>query len=557
MFVSFVFTLDVFSHYDCLIPFFKHLDMMKKYCWPIISHERYFDVVGETANLGIADSELSLLGQQMKFDIPEKKDIYDIVSYKIPLSFETELISQFPSQMDAWIFILKNNYEPFEELLLSYLEDIEKNTMTQIEGILCFYAPVSLRRAADAKKIPVFSNQASVFRPPFYNTYLFHIDRENFFGKGELEDRFIQFKKEISENKLPMLSRKGILKLFAEEKWLKDIHLVDENPDYELGILLLSIFCGSSLQHSLMSDRELLLRAYKKYNNSEVLIRSRPGFPYVGESDDSPTSFHFSCKCKRVAGIQSSGLFEALLVGRAAHNYNDSIYSFMCNNGIEDESKDVAPLDFINFVVFACLTPAQWIVDVHHLRFLLSNPSETDVYMKGFNNFTKHLNPDDIEVFYMTEKREYRTGTVLRFTYGTVSHESAFLYFTEGISECEGSYTWSDGDFSRFEVDLIEEINTNLKIDVQLAMVILNEIGEQVVTCFINDTPLESIILCANTRSLTFNVPKNLVSNKKNLIFTFKYSNAVYVENGPRKLAVAFEWLCLDIINPLTTLKKE
>ena len=342
-----------------------------------------------------------------------------------------------------------------------------------------------------------------------------------------------------------MLSRKGIIKLFADEHWLKDIHLIDQKPDYKLGLLLLHEQIGGTLQYSHISKHEMLLRARRKWKNDDILVRDRPGFPSALGSDDSPTSFQFVCKCSRVLGVQSNGLFEAMLAGRVAHGYGESLFTFMENDGVEDDSKGIAPLDFINFVVFACLTPAQWITNPEHLRFLASNPSETEAYMKGFKHYTRHLPPDDLELFYKTDKREYRLGMTLHFTSGTVAHESAFLYFTGGLSVCEGAFTWSDGDCSSFEVDLIECIESDLLIDAKLAGVITDESGEQIVTCVIDGTSVRSMTLNSDSDSLYFEIPLHVVANRKNLRISFQYSNASYIEEGCRKLAVAFMWLRL------------
>jgi hypothetical protein len=397
MFVPFVFTLEVISDYDHILPFYKYFDMAKQYGWPIIAHERYFQSLDKADEIGLGDDWFNAVEQQWRFTRPTKHEIEGVRKYGISETFETEIIGQFPSRMDAWIFLLKNNYESFEELIGSVFDDIVKEYEEPIEAILCFFVPRSLRIAADKRGIQILSQEASTIRPPFYNRFAVYTDKRDIYSCGELQDRYSRFKKEPESKQAPILTRKGLLKLLAKKEFLKDIHLIDNDACYEAGVLLSNFHYGLTYRYTHAGNEEMLLCARKKWGKDDVLIRSRPGFPMQEGTDDSPTSFHFICKCKRIVGIQSNGLFEAMLAGRVAHGYGDHPFSFMENKGVDDMSKGAAPLDFVNYVIFAYTVPIEWMTDVNHLRFLLSNPSETEVYMKTYKHYTKHLSPEDIE----------------------------------------------------------------------------------------------------------------------------------------------------------------
>ena len=182
MFVPFVFTLEVASDYDHILPFYKYLDMAIAYGWPIIAHERYFSSLDDMAKLGIDEDWFAVFGKQWEFAHPKQNDIDAASKYIIPQAFETEFIAGFSSQIDAWIFLLTNNYEPFETLTIGFFEDIEKQFHEPIEGILCFYVPLFLKRAAEIKGIPILSQQGGAIRPPFYKEVLFHVDKKNYYS---------------------------------------------------------------------------------------------------------------------------------------------------------------------------------------------------------------------------------------------------------------------------------------------------------------------------------------------------------------------------------------
>ena len=544
MFVPFVFLMEPIADYGFLIPFYNYVDMVKDKGWPIIAHERYYQSLEKMRKLGVDDALLQKSGKLWKFTPPTQQTLDDLHKFMIPQDFETDLIAQFPSQQDAWIHLLTTNHPVFESIISDILDEIEAQYNNDvIEGILCYCLPLSLRAVADKRGIPILCQHGGAIRPPFYKDFIGYMDKVDFFAKGELEERFLRFREESQQS--PLLSRKGLFKLFVSEQHLGDIHFIDNEPIFDVGVLLTAPFSsvGLVLQHSHISNEEICLRVRRKYPAESVLIRAHPNFTlHQDANDESPTSFHFSCKCTTVVTIIGSGVFEVMWIGRKMRTYVDNPFCFMEAGDLGGHDADIAPLDFINFVIFAYMHPMEWMTDPKHLRFLLSEPSEVDVYMKAFKHHTSHLSEDDIELFYKTEGREYRLGMPLFFTSGIIAHQSAFLYSTQGLSVCEGAFTWSDGDSSCFEFDLTEVIGGDLMVDARLSMVIVNENGEQVVTCLVNDVQVGSVTLSEQSRSLAYKIPGHLAKNKK-LSIAFNYSDATFLGGGDRKLAVAFEQL--------------
>ncbi len=189
----------------------------------------------------------------------------------------------------------------------------------------------------------------------------------------------------------PILSRKELISLMADKKMLPQLmDIMDMKPVYELGVALPTMNYGLTIKDTLMSAAELKMNALRRYDYDQVVFRGHPNQAYGGgvmNNDVSPSSFHFICKCKRVAAVKSNVLFETLLLGKLACAYGEAPYYFMSNKGMADPSETIASLEFINFVVFGYLVPWEWVTDENYIRYRLGNPSPTDIYMKHFEHY--------------------------------------------------------------------------------------------------------------------------------------------------------------------------
>jgi hypothetical protein len=382
MFVPFVFTLEVPSDYDYILPFHIYLDMAVKNGWPIISHERYFAAIENPAAAYIGSDWLDRYSKAYHFDV--HKSVDERLQYKIPSDFEQGLVRPFPSQLDAWVNILKNDNVPFETLLDRMFDDITQKFGETIEGIICSISPKCLKNVAKKRNIPLLHFEHGLFRPPTYQLLTRILDFRGVYGDDELEERYYRFLDEIKTNPVPMLSRKEILRLLFHEKLLVDVDLIEKPPHYKMGVLESYYQYGVVYQHTHMTTPELRTRALRKYKPNEIAYRGHPAHS-LESTAKYPTSFHFLCDCERVMGVMSTVLFEALLAGRAPYDYGPSAYAFMCGKDIEDDVKIIAPLEFINFYVFGYCIPQVWETNVDYLRFRLGKPSETAIYERMYD----------------------------------------------------------------------------------------------------------------------------------------------------------------------------
>jgi len=539
MFVPFVFTLDTHSssgNYFHWAQFYMYAGVCIKNKWPIISHERYFELFSHVEDKVFGTTLRYVVSNYCMSTIPITEDMLAIKAYPVSQTKEDALITKYASQFDCWIDLLKNENSEFEQIIGELLDRIINDFDEKLEGILIYeYLPKALRRAANKRDIPVIFQGGGVLRPPFAPALnAFSLINDN--SADIIKSKYERF---ISENSgVPMLTHKGILRLFIAEQYMMDIHNIDNDPEYDVGVLYNN---GKTALHHVgqeyVSDQEMSARAKKRYDT--VLMRTRPGFdPTTDAQDDSPTCFHFCCKCRHVMGFMTKGMFDAMLAGRIAHEYGSFIFTSFCNHGIEDNSKSLVPIEFLNFVLFGLCIPFIWLTDPDYLRFLLSKPSEKELYMRSFNYFTQNITKEDLELYYVNSGREYRLGDPLYFTSGHKPHEYAAYYCTGGLHSNERFCTWSNGESTSFEFDLTEPTNEPLTISVALYTVAVDWNSQnpaQTVTCEVGGINCGSIILTPEKKYMRFTIPKECFTDKLLVIFRYGYLHT----SGDLKIAIA------------------
>jgi len=543
MFVPFVFTLDDFyiryeNYFDWMF-FYLYSDACIKNKWPIISHERYFkrfcNIEETVYGIPIRD----LFFTSFLNDLTTEA-MLALKSYPIPEKDESDLIAKYPSQLDCWIDLLKNENLEFENIIGKALDKIITDFGEKPEAILAWERiPKALQSAADKRGIPVVFQGLSILRPPLVPILnAFSLINGN--NAKLVKARYDKF---MLENEgIPMFTRKGILRLLVSEQYQIDIHNIDKEPEYDVGILYNNANTAYQyIDDNYLSDQEMSIHAREKY--TKILIRTRPLYePTADALDDSPTCFHFCCKCRRVLGLRTKGMFEAMLAGRIAHEYGSFFFHSFCNDGIEDGSKGVAPVEFINFVLFGMCTPFTWLTKPDYLRFLLSNPSEKEIYMCSFEHYTRNISREDLEFYYMSDNRIYRLGDLLYFSSGHKPHEYAAYYTTDGLCKPWGNdCTWSNGEYTSFEFDLAEPVNEPLLILVGLHDVAMDWSSpnpSQTVICEVNGTNCGSVMLVPGKKHFKFLIPVECFKDKLRIKFLYSYLHNT--EQGI-KLAIAFE----------------
>jgi hypothetical protein len=388
MFIPFVFTLATHSELHSLWIFYKYLGLAKKFGWPIISQEKYFEDPVIYAKMGMAEASNSATFEFYEYEKPTKHDIDLIQKYVIPDSLFDLLTEELGSHSDVIVYLLKNRYEPLEQCLRKMFQDIKSNAANGeiIEGILTFNtAIISLKYVAKELNIPIIYNEWGPLRPPCYRKTAY-FDFKGTRIDNELEYRFDKFNLEIQKTFCPILNRKEILSLFLDYKYMNAINRLDSEPEFEIGVAMEAMYDYISLSKTYYSNFELILMVRRNYLEDEIIFRPRPGDLanpkyYVKNIDDSESSMNFILKCKKVAVVNSNLAFEAMLLGKTVYTTAaNGVYNFKATKILSDKNENIADLEFINFVVFGYLIPYELLIDVKYLRWRLTNPSEIEIY---------------------------------------------------------------------------------------------------------------------------------------------------------------------------------
>ncbi len=388
MFVPFVFTLDPANDNYYLWIFYKFLSMAKKYNAPIIAQQQYFSDPEVFRQGGLPETRAET-GELFEYDVPTSDDMYKIQQYPISKEIEEKLIKEYGSQTAAWIHLLKQRSKSFEEYIGAIIDDILEKNKDTIEGIFTFIHIPSLSYIAEQRNIPIVHLEWGPFRGPVYRkTAYMNLSEEN-----ELSKRYEKFINEIQESSVYLLSRKEILSMFLDYKFIENINLLDCKPEYEMGIACtytidMIMFANSSFLNNL----ELITMVKRYYNEKVLSIRLHPGDPARGNPsshlvDNSPTAMHFINRCKRIAVVSSNMAFEAMLWGRTAYVLGNSPYAFKAQRDLSIIDESVADLEFVNYVTFAYLIPYELMLDVEYLRWRLTKPTESEIYNYNLNYY--------------------------------------------------------------------------------------------------------------------------------------------------------------------------
>ncbi len=541
MFIPFVFTMDsleLTGDYYHWAHFYMYASACIKNNWPIISHERYFSRFSRVEETVFGTSLRAVLSTYCASSVPTTDEMLALKTYPITQEKENALIAQFASQFECWVDLLNNDNTEFAQIIGELLDRITGDFNDTPEGILVYeYLPKALLQAANMRGIPVIFQAGGVIRPPFVTAMnaCCLINTNSAEAVKARYDSFLSKKLNV-----PMLSSKGLLRLFVSEKYMADVHNIDNQPEFDVGVLYNNLHVA--LYHAgqeYVSDQELSARAKEKYD--KVLIRTRPGFEPTSDAlDESPTCFHFCCKCKHVLGFATKGMFEAMLARRIPHEDGSFLFHSFSNNGIEDDSKDLVPVEFLNFVLFGMCIPFPWMTDPDFLQYLLSNPSEKEQYMRSFNYYTQSISKEDLALYYMSNNRTYRLGDTLYFTSRHKPHEYAAYYCLGGLHVNGEVCTWSNGESTSFEFDLTETLNEPLTISLILYDAAFDwnySYPTQSVACEANGVDCGSITITPGKKYMRFIVPSECFTDKLQIRLKYSYLQ----QEANLRLAVAFE----------------
>lgn len=414
MIVSFVMTMLTISDRPYLWAFYKFLDMAQKNNGALIAQEEYFIDPLLLAKKGRVEAYDKAWNErcELNYDIPTQQTLDEVQKYIIPKSFEEQLIHDKGSINDANMCLLTEEIDELKVMISGFLSAIQDSNQ-EIDAIMTLCHIPSLSAVAAEFGIPVIHFEMGTFREPTYLKTCY-FDFDCLYGSASTEKRYHSFIEEIEKNPVPIMQNQEILALLLQRDYMHYINHFNDSPKYELGIALGYTIWPLYLRNTFCDDSELLYRAGKVYPMDQLLVRKHPSDPqgstyprYDYCRDTSATTLDFLLKCKRIASVGSNVSFEGMLWGKTGYVLTDCPYTYKMKREIEDTSLQEFDLHYLNFYIFAYLVPFSLLWDMDYIHWRLTNPSETEIYIKHLKFYFEKKGISFDEFMQSTNHLEY------------------------------------------------------------------------------------------------------------------------------------------------------
>ncbi len=357
--------------------FIKAVSFAKNYNWPVIAQEQYFSNISSME--GFFSENLI---KHFEYTSLVENDLNKIKPIIIPKEIEKEYLSKFPSQTDAYMFSIQNDWTEMENYLEEQITAIEQETGEKVEAFMTLPNVKFLENVSEKLDIPVFHFEWGPFRPKAYRKTAY-LDFENIVTG--LKPRYETFIAEGLDKKLPIFTRNELLAIFLEKDYLKYAVDQDRVPTYELGIASGYTTIGEYSAHNMVSLVETHTKSLQHFNENDICWRFHPEDPLhskIGAKNlsEHESTIEFILECKRVVSLSSNMIYEAMLYNRLGYDIGFSHYSFEGNSSLDKLEDKEASIEFLNYVAFAYLIPYEFLNSLDYLRFRLRKPSEEEIY---------------------------------------------------------------------------------------------------------------------------------------------------------------------------------
>lgn len=404
MIVPFLFDLYENSkqYPNALWVFYKFITFSKKYNFPIIAQEKYFEDLNENIDKNhSAKKEIS--GQINDYEIPSKNLLKN--NYKYCITYEEEeLLLRKYKEKDPWVEILTKNDNELENIIDRKIKMIiaEKG---KIDAIITWMWNPSLEKVCKKNKIKLIQYELSTIRKPQFNMSLGYFQFENKYKTTSIKSKYEEFKK---YNKL-IFDREELLSMFLNTESLNNIFFLYKVPKYRLGYALGLDKDKLELAYSKFSTKEVFQKIKNKYMPSDVLIRPHPMSRVDIEKtqfviDNSSSSAEWISKCEKIICNISNIAYEAMLYGKDVININDALpTSFNDYSDLRYFDEKKIGLQKLNFLTFYCYCPYDLMFNKEYIEYRLSNPSVIDIYNYHLKYILKQKNIDYDKIIKMKQ----------------------------------------------------------------------------------------------------------------------------------------------------------
>lgn len=409
MFVSVIFNVEYMDITSRKMWYLKNLFHCKENGWALITHEYLFNHFEE-----LQDSITDRFFDQFEMRRFTFDEIKDVEQYFVPDEVFDSLEKKEGSRTQMLIDLNDKNYQVLDNQLDKIFEQIlAKHPGEKIEGIFhCLEAYESLHRISKKYNCPLINYSFAAFRKVHgYRQTLYQASIGDYFWGSAVSSE--RYKKFLSENHsaIPVFRNEEIITILGKEHTLPLIKLIDNAPQYEMGIccecfsLVPPVF-----KKQAFTDDDIFYDCKRLFGSDRLKVRSHAAHLNDIQVDRSevhndPASFILSCK--RLTAVQSQILLKVLLWRRTAVLKTDCLpFTFLCAKSFSAEQP--AEILGLNYYIFDYLIPSDLMFSDEYWKWRLTNPSETEIYQRHLNFLFNALVIDKEEVMQLQGKERFR-----------------------------------------------------------------------------------------------------------------------------------------------------
>lgn len=387
MIVPFVMTLLTTAAQPYLWSFYTFMRLAEKQRGVIIAQEEYFtppSVFEQAGRKEVCDEAFMARSGYSK---PTDNEVARLDKYVIPRALEEELIKEKGCHNNAQLFFLSQRWDRLEELLESFISEIEKKHGEKIDAFmtLCHYPTLSA--VAEKHGIKVIHFELGSLREPAYKKTAY-FDFCNLYGDSSAERRYKKFA--AVGKKLPILSRKALLALMYTDGFMKYLTILDRKPEYKMGVALGYATWPMFQVNTFMNDEELLYQVSRIYDSGEFITRKHPADPASAQymkydhsrDTKSRNTVEFVLNCERIVSLGSNVSFEAMLYGRTAYTMTYYGPYYNSKHDLSDTALSAVDEDYVSFYAIGYLVPYEYMLDLNYLKWRLTEPGEEEIYLR-------------------------------------------------------------------------------------------------------------------------------------------------------------------------------
>lgn len=386
MLLPFIYDFSPSRSMDQLWVFFSFLTMQKKTHGPLIAPAEFFDSATWTRN-GRKEATDPVWGSYNCYDMPEESDLEQIEKVVFPESLMETMGERFATGSDLTVALHR---EPLPELVdwfSQLIQSYQKQGQT-VDAVLSLGELPSINEACSRCGIKSYHFEWGPMRPPTYLRTAY-LDECGVVVPSKIEERYAAFQEQKST--LPLLSHQALLALFLNKDYISCLKMFGQEPEYEAGICAQQESIARFFAIGYQSNADMVAYAKRYFPAEKVLFRDKmlsplPAIAAGMKKDDSISPAQFMCRCKCLLSLNSNMGFEAMLWGKPVAILSEAPYRFMGVSSLAG-TPEAAPVEFLNFVLFAFLIPYQRLLDAEYLHWRCTDPSEKEIYLSNLEYY--------------------------------------------------------------------------------------------------------------------------------------------------------------------------